>query len=176
MSPNPRIRRAFPTALLLLLPPLLWGCQEVELAVPTAEEVRAFYEVRGELEVQMNGNVAELSFIQSQDQLRRGGALWARSGPYIFLFSQGTRDVLSAYPGLAGVRVTSRPPSGEGMVATAFLHRSTLNAITWRRALSMAGVARRDASTDPGQMGALVRYGEQTVDSYEYNPRYVPPR
>lgn len=144
-----------------------------ELPVPTAEEVRTFYQVRGEFEVEMNGNVAELSVVQSADQLRRGGSTWAKSGPYIYLFSEPTRDLLEAWPGLAGVRVTTRPPSGRGMVATAFLHRDRLNAITWRRALNVAGLARRDGSTDPGRMSALVRYGEQTATEFEYNPDYV---
>ena len=82
--------------------------------------------------------------------------------------------MLDAWPGVSGVRVTTRPPSGEGMVATAFLRRDELNHLTWPRALSMAGLARRDATESPGRMTDLIRYGEETVTEFEYNPRYVP--
>lgn len=159
----------------LLVFAVLSGCREApEYPVPTAAEVEAFYQVRGDLEVSMNGNVAELAINQNADQLRRGGATWARVGPYIYLFSEATQSMLEAWPGVAAVRVTTRPPSGEGMVATVFMRRDELNALTWPRALSLAGLARRDATESPGRMTDLIRYGEETVTEFEYNPRYVP--
>lgn len=159
----------------LLLLGALTACREApDYPLPTAEEVEAFYQVRGDLEVSMNGNVAELAINQNADQLRRGGSTWARVGPYIYLFSEATQSMLDAWPGVSGVRVTTRPPSGEGMVATAFLRRDELNALTWPRALSMAGLARRDATESPGRMTDLIRYGEETVTEFEYSPRYVP--
>jgi hypothetical protein len=144
-----------------------------DLPVPTAEQVRDFYQIRGNFDVEMNGNVAEVTVTQAADQLRRGGSTWAKSGPYIYLFSEATRDLFDAWPGLAGVRVTTRPASGREMVATAFLRRDTLNPLTWSRALNASGLARRDGSTNPGRMAELVRYGEQIADEHEYNPRYT---
>ena len=168
----PAARFLFLLALLALVPTACVG--EPDYPLPAEADIRSFYQVRGELEVEMNGNVAELYVNQDADQLRRGGSTWARSGPYIYLFSDATRDLLEAWPGLAGVRVTTRPPSGRGMVATAFLHRDGLNAMTWPRALNVAGLARRDGTESPGRMSELIRYGERTATEYEYNPEYVP--
>lgn len=153
---------------------VLAGCgPRADLPLPTAEQVREFYQIRGDFDVEMNGNVAEVTVTQAADQLRRGGSTWAKSGPYIYLFSEATRDLFDAWPGLAGVRVTTRPASGRDMVATAFLRRDRLNPLTWSRALNASGLARRDGSTNPGRMTELVRYGEQTADEFEYNPRYT---
>jgi len=160
---------------LLLLSAAAAGCRsQPEYPLPGAEEVEAFYQVRGDLQVEMNGNVAELSIRQDADQLRRGGSTWARVGPYIYLFSDATQSLLEAWPGVAGIRVTTLPPTGEGMVATAFLRRDVLNTFTWRRALNVAGLARRDATESPGRMTDLIRYGEETVTEFEYSPRWVP--
>jgi len=135
--------------------------------------VETFYSVRGAADIAMNGNVAELTITQPADQLRRGGSTWARSGPYIYLFSEATRNLLAAWPGLAGVRVTTRPSSGRGMIATAFLHRDDLNGLTWPRALHVAALARRDATTNPGRMTDLIQFGEETASEHEYNPQYL---
>jgi hypothetical protein len=71
----------------------LLGCEEpVELTLPTTEQVEAAYASAAELEeVGLSGNVAHIVIRQSPDQLRRGGSLWARVGPYIYLFSDETR-------------------------------------------------------------------------------------
>lgn len=159
----------------LLASGLATGCGGApDHPLPTATDVRAFYQISAEVEAVMNGNVAELYVQQDGDQLRRGGSTWARSAPYIYLFSEATQEMLVAWPGLAGLRVTTRPPSGNGMVATVFLHRDDLNAVTWSRALNVAGLARRDGTEAPGRMTDLITYGERTVTEYEYNPEYVP--
>lgn len=169
-----RPRAAFPGWMAAIPLLLMAACgPQPDLPVPTAEQVREFYQISAGFEVEMNGNVAELTVPQPPDQLRRGGSTWAKSGAYVYLFSEATRDLFDAWPGLAGVRVTTTPGSGSEMVATAFLRRDRLNAITWTRALNASGLARRDGSTNPGRMTELVRYGEQTADEYEYNPRYT---
>ncbi len=166
------MRVAIPVALAAGLGAVACGPPE-DLPVPTAEEVRERYQISTAFEVEMNGNVAEITVTQATDQLRRGGSTWAKSGPFVYLFSAATRDLFEAWPGLAAVRVTTRPPSGREMVATAFLRRDTLNPLTWPRALNVSGLARRDGSTNPGRMVDLVDYGEDTADEYEYNPRYT---
>jgi hypothetical protein len=168
------LRKARTGTVSLLLAGWAAGCAQPEYPLPTAAEVEAFYQVRGDLQVEMNGNVAELAIRQDADQLRRGGSTWARVGPYIYLFSEATQSMLEAWPGVAAIRVTTLPPTGDGMVATAFLRRDVLNTLTWRRALNVAGLARRDATEFPGRMTELIRYGEETVTEFEYNPRWVP--
>ena len=52
------------------------------------------------------------------------------------------------------------------------LLRDELNDLTWRRALNIAGVARRDGTEQPSKLEDLARWGEDHTE-YEYNPRYV---
>ena len=110
----------------VLLGPLLFlpGCQEQDLTVPTAEEAAEYYTAVTDLSVEMAGNVAEVTVVQSTAQLRRGGSLWARVGPYIYLFSDATRDLFVDFPGLAAVRVITTT-SGGTEVARATLLRTT---------------------------------------------------
>ncbi len=147
------------------------ACEPVELVLPTAEEVTGYYEYGGRLTAALDGNVAEVTIVQSAAQLRRGGALWAKVGPYVLLFSDGTRRLLVDYNGLAGVRVITKSTGG-AQVAEAFLARGTLNELTWRRALNIAGIARRDGSEKPSRLEDLVRWGEDHTE-FEYNPRYI---
>jgi hypothetical protein len=99
---------------------------EGDLTLPTADEIAARYTVENPLEAELSGNVAEVIVYQSPAQLQRGGSLWARVGPYIFLFSEPTRSLLADFPGLAAVRVITRDPSGNE-VARATLAQGTLN-------------------------------------------------
>lgn len=152
---------------------LLAACQEPDLVIPTAEEVREHYTYRaGELEVEMSGNVAEITVTQPWSQIRRGGSLWARVGPYIFLFSDQTREVFQAYSGLAAVRVTTQTP-GSTTIAEALLRRDALNDLTWRRALNIAGKARTQATRRPSLLEDLIRWGEDNTVEHEYNPEFV---
>ena len=128
--------------------PALAGCREPDLVVPEASEVESFYTYRGELSVEMSGNVAEITVSQDPDQLRRGGTLWAKVGPYVVLFSEETRDLFREFSGLAGVRVITRNPWGEE-VARAFMTRDALNEVTWQRALNISGHARREGTPLP---------------------------
>jgi hypothetical protein len=124
-------------------------------------------------EVRYSGNVVEVVVQQPSDQLRRGGTLWARVGPYIYLFSPVTRQVLTEYPAVAGVRVITM--EGRTEVARALLLRDRLNEITWRRAHNVLGTALEQGTERPSTMDRLVQFGEEHTE-YEYNPDYVPPR
>lgn len=142
-----------------------------DLNVPTKEQVDSAYVYQGEWEAEVVGNVAEIRIAQSSEQLRRGGTLWAKVGPYIFLFSQETRDLFESFNGLAAVRVVTTDTRGNE-VARALLRRDVLNGITWGHALTVSGRARRDGSTRPSRIEALVNFGEEHTD-FEYAERYV---
>lgn len=151
-----------------------WGCGEKPAAsrLPDAETVAAYYSYEGDLQARISGNVAEVVVTQPAAQLERGGSLWARVGPYIFLFTDATHQLLEDYPALAGVRVVTRL-SGGGEVARALLLRSSLTGVQWRRSLNIAGHARTEGTEKPGYLEQLVRWGEDHTE-FTYNPEYVP--
>lgn len=141
-----------------------------DLTLPTAEEVEEAYEYDASLEAEITGNVATVRVQQDAQQLRRGGSLWARVGPYVFLFTEETRGLFEAHPGLAAVRVTTTV--GQTEVATALLARDALNDVLWRRALNISGRARRDGTGRVTLLEDLVDWGE-THTEFEYNSRYT---
>ena len=147
------------------------ACEETPPTVPDADAVESYYEIPSRTSVEMNGNVAEIRVDQPGDQLRRGGPIWAKVGPYVYLFSEPTRDLFADYDGLAGVRVTTVAPTGE-WVARATLPRSALNGITWQRALNISGHARKSGSQRLTLLEDLIRWGEEHTD-FEYNPDYA---
>lgn len=157
--------------LALALVGLLSGCEEPELAVPTAGEVESYYSISTHSTVEMSGNVAVIEVWQPGDQLRRGGPLWARVGPYFYIFTEATRDLLNDFSGLAAVRVITRSPEGDE-VARATLSRDGLNAVTWRRALNVTGRARLGGTERVGLIQDLVEYGEDHT-TFEYNEAYT---
>jgi hypothetical protein len=140
--------------------------------IPDAGTVAGYYSYEGELEARISGNVAEVVATQPAVQLERGGSLWARVGPYFFLFTEATYQLLEDYPGLAGVRVVTRVEGG-GEAARALLLRSSLTGVQWRRALNIAGHARVEGTDRPGLLEQLVRWGEDHTE-FTYSPRYVP--
>ncbi len=161
------IRRSLGVATLMAL-----GCvpTPADLPMPDAEQVVEYYDYAHGLEAEIVGNVASITVEQSAQQLRDGGRLWARVGPYIFLFSEETRQLLDDWPGLAGVRVSTRVGSAE--VATALLAREDMPDILWRRALNIAGKARRDGAQQMTLLEDLGAWGE-THTEVEYNPRFT---
>ena len=164
-------RTSLATALTFSL--LSGACQEpVEVTLPTVEEVEIAYASVAELDaVEINGNVALIVVRQSEEQLRRGGALWAKVGPYVYLFSDETRGLFRAYTGLAGVRVITRV-SGGTTVGNALLKRDELTDVRWRRSLNIAGLARRDGTERITLLEDLIRWGEDHTE-FEYNERYT---
>jgi hypothetical protein len=141
-------------------------------APPDAAQVAPYYDTyNGLVDVQMSGNVAEILVRQPQAQLVRGGSLWARVGPYIYLFTPSTRQAFNDFPGLAAVRVVTMLPDGTE-VARAMLRRDALGEIRWRRSLNLLGHALRDGQENPRRLEELTEWGE-TYTEYRYNPRFV---
>jgi len=150
---------------------VLSGCEERDLTVPSASEVQEAFTYDGSLSVSISGNVAEVTVSQRDRDLRRGGSLWAKVGPYILLFSEESESLFRSFPGLAGLRVVTVDSRGTE-VARATLPRDALNDITWRRALNIAGLARRDGTRRPTLLEDLVRWGEDHTE-YSYNDRFI---
>jgi hypothetical protein len=147
------------------------GCEPASQAgLPTAEEVVASYDYGRSLEAEIVGNVAVITVEQSAQQLRNGGTLWAKVGPYIFLFSEETRQLFMDHDGLAGVRVITRV--GDAEVANAMLPREELSDVLWRRSLNIAGQARRDGTNRMTLLEDLVDWGEDHTE-FSYNERYT---
>jgi hypothetical protein len=149
------------------------GCEEKTLSVPSAAAVESAYLYAGGLSATVTGNVAQVTIVQASQQIRRGGTLWARVGPYVFLFSKETEGLFREYPGLAAVRAVTVTPDG-AEVARALLTRDELNDITWRKALNISGLARRDGTRKPTLLEDLVEWGEDHTE-YSYDPRFSRP-
>lgn len=151
---------------------VLSGCgPDAAPEIPTAEQVEAYYTIPAGARVRVEGEVAEIRVVQEGDQLTRGGELWAKVGPYIYLFTEATREVFTDFDGLEGVRVVTLTAEGTE-VARATLFRDALNGITWRRALNVTGNARKHGTDRPGLLSELVRYGEDHTE-FEYNPTFT---
>jgi len=142
-----------------------------DVPVPSIETVEGYFEISARSSVSLRGNVAEIQVYQSADQLRRGGSLWARVGPYVYLFSDATQRLFDEQPGIGGLRVVTLTPGG-AEIARATLPRGALNDVTWQRALNIAGRARRDGTARPSLLEELVRWGQDHTD-FEYSSEYV---
>jgi hypothetical protein len=167
----PRGRRVLGAGILVGVALAVAGCEQPEHPVPSTEEVQAYYEATRGVRVDVRDGVAEVTVVQPARQLRRGGTLWARVGPYIFLFSDETYGVMTDFPGLLGVKVVTRTEGGD-LVGSAYLRNGALTDVQWRRSLNIAGKARRDGTERPSLLEELVRWGEDRTE-HEYNPRYV---
>jgi hypothetical protein len=149
---------------------LLAGCEPAaDTSLPSATELAGRFGPT--VNLRMNGNVVEVSLQQSPEQLRRGGPIWAKAGPYIYLFTPQTQSLFDEFGGVAAVRVTT-VDGRDRLVARAMLERARLNSVTWRRAINVAGKARVEATTRPNTMVDLIEFGEETT-SFEYSNRYV---
>jgi hypothetical protein len=181
-SPAPAVRAKAPN----VWPAVLAACvaltsaacdrilpQRLDTELPPIEDVRAIYAEHGVPgTIEYNGNVVEITVTQPFEQLRRGGSLWARVGPYIYLFSPATRALFENHDGVAAARVITRLPDGEE-VGRALLARDRLHAITWQRTLNLLGTALRDGTERPIAIQNLVEWGERNTE-HSYNPRYAP--
>lgn len=151
---------------------LVVGCETggADGTLPSTDVVEAAYEFGGAIEAEIVGNVAVLQVSQEAQQLRRGGSLWAKVGPYIFLFSEETRQLFVEYEGLAAVRVITTV--GETEVANAILAADDLTDVLWRRSLNISGLARRDGTERMTLLEDLVDWGESHTD-FTYNERFT---
>lgn len=148
------------------------GCETPDLTLPSEAEMATFFTAAAGAEVSLNGNVVEVRVPQSQRDVRRGGALWAKVGPYIYLFTEDTRSLFQNFTGLAGVRVITYTDGGRAELARALLLRDGLTDILWRRSLNISGRARRDGTIRPSLLEGLVIWGEDHTE-FKYDPRYV---
>lgn len=146
------------------------ACEEPDLTLPTDAQVAEYFSASQIISAEMVGNVAEVTVAQSADQLRRGGRLWAQMGPYIYLFSEPTQTLFRDFGGLAAVRVVTQV--GRAEVARALLARPTLNDLTWRRAINVAGRARLEGTQRLTLLEDLIEFGEDHTE-FTYNARYT---
>jgi len=147
---------------------LLAGCSPQATRLPSAAELEGLYGEGAEL--RLNGNVVDVRVDQDPAQIRRGGSLWARVGPYIFLFSPQTEELLQRFPDVAAVRV--RTYAGGRQVASAMLLRDELTSVTWREAVRRVAKARLEGTRNPAHLENLVRYGEDHT-RFEYASRFT---
>jgi hypothetical protein len=115
--------------------------------------------------------VVEIRIEQPYQQLTRGGSLWARVGPFVYLLTPATRQVFQDFPGVAAVRVVTELPDGDE-VARAMLRRDTFGEVRWRRTLNLLGHALKDGQEHPRRLEQLTDWGEAHTE-YRYNPDYV---
>lgn len=137
--------------------------------LPSAGQLEGIYGDRAT--ARMNGNVVDVRIEQSSRQLERGGRLWARVGPYIYLLSPQTRELFQEYPGVAAVRARTVNEAGD-WIAEALLRRDALNPITWKDARRVVARARRQGTDKPGYLEDLIRFGEEHTE-HRYNESFL---
>jgi hypothetical protein len=156
--------------LLLLLALLAGGCGGAErserLPEPEAAAERYSADARGEL----RGNLLQIE-LTVDPQTLRGGPIWARSGPYFYLFSPPTQELFAEFADLAAIRVVTAIPDGTE-VARAELRRDALNEVRWREALFRSAVAQRDGTERPRALEELRYFGEDHTE-FRYNPEFA---
>lgn len=146
---------------------------EREVRLPPVDSVEAVFRQGGVgARVAFDGTVLELLAHQDPDHLRRGGSLWARVGPYIYLFTPATQRVFETWADISAVRVVTVTPDGKE-VARAQLRRGALSDVQWRRSLNLLGHALQEGTARPRRLEELVRWGETHTD-YRYDPQYAP--
>ncbi|MFP3949025.1 MAG: hypothetical protein ACLFWG_09870, partial [Longimicrobiales bacterium] len=143
---------------------------EEPAVLPSASEVESYYIYPRGLEASVEGTAVGIRAVQPAEHLERGGRLWARSGPYILLFSEETRSLFQDYPDLTAVRVVTVTPEGE-QIAGAELRREALTGTLWRRSMNIAGRARKGGTERPTLLEELVQWGEEHTD-HEYASRF----
>ncbi|HUH13545.1 MAG TPA: hypothetical protein VMK65_10560 [Longimicrobiales bacterium] len=153
---------------------LVGACESARAPrLPDEDQVREIYTRYQDLDsVDLSGNVVELRFRQDPQALRRGGSLWAKVGPYVFLLSPATRELFTRFPDIAAVRVVTLG-TGSEEVARAMLRQDAFTDIQWRRTQNILGHAIREGSRSPSRLEDLVQWGERHTE-FSYNPDYVP--
>jgi hypothetical protein len=111
----------------------------------------------------IDGNVLDIQGTLDPDYLRRGGRIWARGGPYFYLFNVHVQQLFTDYPDLAAVRVRVSTPEGEEL-ASAMLRRDALSEARWREALARASLAQQGGSENPRLIERLIQFGEDHTE------------
>lgn len=158
------LRRGWKACVLCALAALSAACADGDAAepvLPPADSTAAWF--GGSTEVRHSGNVLEIRGEIDPDFLRRGGRIWARSGPYFYLFNVRVRDLLLEYPDIAAVRAVTLSPDGRE-VARALLHRNELSVVEWKEALARASLAQTHGTESPRRIEELIRYGEDHTE------------
>lgn len=163
-----RVRRSGVGVLALIA---VGACAQAAGPVPSDDDVASYYQITARSQFSVTGNVAVIEVWQSGDHLRRGGALWAKVTPYIYLFTDGSRDLFEDYAGLAAIRVRTRTASGK-TVAEVTLERDALNQVTWKPAINLAGRARVQGGRKMGLLSELVAFGED-LTTFSYSPEFL---
>lgn len=117
-------------------------------------------------EASLDGPVLEIRGTIPDRFLERGGRIWARSGPFLYLFNVHVRDLLVDYPDLAGVRAVTVTEGGEE-IARALLLRGELHRYEWREALARASLAQTQGTESPRRLEELIEWGEEHTE-YRY--------
>lgn len=144
--------------------PLACTREEGPRDLPTSDAAAARY--GEEVDAEIRGNLLELR-IEMSDELLRGGEIWARGGPYFYLFSSATRDLFVEHPDLAAVRAITLDPEGNE-VARATLLRDRLSEFAWREALALGALAQQQGTERPRRIEQLIDFGEE-VTEHSYN-------
>lgn len=154
-------------ALALSLALLAAACtaERGEWVLPDPAAVSAWY--GSDAVATIDGNLLEIRGTMDPEFLRRGGSLWARSGPYFYLFNVHVQQLLQDYPDLAGVRATVTDEEGEE-IASAMITRADLNEFRWREALARASLAQRDGTRNPRTVERLILFGEEHAADFSY--------
>jgi predicted small lipoprotein YifL len=120
---------------------------------------------------ELRGNLLEVQVPMEEAVVRRGGTIWARGGPYFYLFSPPTRDLLVEYPDLVAVRVVTTTIEGTE-IARAMLRRDAFTEGRWQEALGRSALAQRDGTARPRAIEEMVVWGERYTE-FDYNPEFV---
>lgn len=147
-----------------LLGVLAGGCAQEERrdwVLPEPTEVASWFGTG--TEARISGNVVEIRGVIAPEFLRRGGSLWARSGPYFYLFNVHVRDLLVKYPDVAAVRAIAVTHDGREL-ARATLNRGELSEYQWREALALASLAQTEGTEHPRRVDDLIRWGEDHTE------------
>jgi hypothetical protein len=121
---------------------------------------------------EFNGNLLAITGPMEPEHIRGGGQLWARSGPYFFLFNVHIRDLMVEYPDIAAVRATVVTADGD-YLASATLNRDRMNEFRWREALAQSSLAQRQGTENPRLIEQLVRFGQDNTE-YDYGELAAP--
>ena len=145
---------------------LALGCEApaTQPALPDPQQAQEWF---GEgTQVALEGDVLVITGTIEADYLRRGGRIWARSGPYFYLFNIKVREFFTNHPGLAGVKATAVTEDGR-VLATATVHRNGLNELRWQEALARASLAQTEGTDNPRLVERLIQFGEDHTE-FEY--------